>query len=445
MYVRGLTLGALGLAVAVAALVMFGGLGRSYEVELTIDNAGQLVPGNEVKVGGVPVGKVEEIALTSDSRARLRLSIEDEDLVPLHRGTKATVRSTSLSGIANRYVAIAPGPNNAAAIPDGGEIPAEDGQVAVDLDQVLNTLDASTQRDLDRFLHSASDLTRGRARELNRGLRALNPALSQSARTARELASDERALERFVVESADVSSAIASRPEDLDQLVGNAARSIGALWRQDARLESALSRLPPVLRSANTTLVALRSTLRELRPAVREARPAAPLLAATLELLQPLARDARALVPRVRRVLDTPGSDEDLLAVLERLPAVEREAVPAFESAVKVVDRALPVVREVRPYTPDVVGGLFNGFGGTTAGYYDANGHYVRISFQGSVFSTTNAGTLTPVPTEQRGLAGYRSGLNQRCPGAATQSAADGSNPWLPGGSFPCKKEQSPR
>lgn len=439
MLVRGFTLAAVALAVIAVGFVMFGGPG-AYHVSVTIDNAGQLVPGNEVKVGGIPVGKVEDIELTRDARATLRLSIQDDELAPLRRGTKATVRSTSLSGIASRYVALTPGPNDAGEIPDGGQIPGEDTQLAVDLDQLLNTLDASTQRDLDRFIQGASQLTRGHEKEAGAGLRALNPALSQSAQTAHELAADQRALERFVVESADVSTAVASRPADLDQLVQNAATSIGALSRHDASLDSALRRLPPVLRSTNTTLVNLRSTLAALRPAVREAKPVAPLLSATLELLQPVAREARPLLPRLRVTVE-----RGLLPVLERLPALAGQAVPAFVSTVKVLDEALPVLREARPYTPDVVGGLFNGFGGTTAGYYDANGHYVRISFQGSAATAADEGTLLLPPAEQDGTAGYRTGVDKRCPGAATQPAADASNPWMPTKDFPCDTGDSPR
>ena len=117
--------------------------------------------------------------------------------------------------------------------------------------------------------------------------------------------------------------------------------------------------------------------------------------------------------------------------MLDGLVRLSRVAVPAFDSTVKTVEDALPVVREARPYVPDLIGGLINGFGGTTAGYYDANGHYVRISFQGSTATPTGLGTLVPRPPEQQGLTGFRTGVDKRCPGAATQPAEDGSNPFL--------------
>src|SRR5438093_1499275 len=49
-----------------------------------------------------------------------------------------------------------------------------------------------------------------------------------------------------------------------------------------------------------------------------------------------------------------------------------------------------------------------NGFGGATGGYYDANGHYARISFQSSLYSLTNLGSLGPRPPSEQGLTGDR-------------------------------------
>ena len=201
-----------------------------------------------------------------------------------------TLRATSLSGIANRYLALEPGRNDRATIPDGGEIRAEDGREAVDLDQLLNTLDHQTQRDLQAFVRNAGDAFVS-ARQANAGLEALNPALSQSAATFRALMRDQEDLERFIVRSAQVVEDVSSRPEHLDALVGNALGAVGALARESAALESAIGRLPPTLRKTNTTLVNLRATLRDVRPLVRDARPGR---AAPVGRLRRAARRSRA-------------------------------------------------------------------------------------------------------------------------------------------------------
>jgi phospholipid/cholesterol/gamma-HCH transport system substrate-binding protein len=417
------------------------GAGGGYRVHLTLDNAGQLVKGNQVKVGGRPVGLVESIELADDARARIEVSIDD-DIAPLHEGSVMTLRATSLSGIANRYLALEPGRNDEPEIPDDGEIRAEDGREAVDLDQVLNMLDAQTQSDLQAFVRSADDSIAA-ARQANAGLEALNPALSQGAATFRALMRDQEDLERFIVRSAQVVEDVTARPEHLEPLVGNALGAVGALASESAALESSLQRLPPTLRKTNTTLVNLRATLGDVRPLVRDARPAAPLLSDAFDQLRPFARDARPVVARTRAVIDRAGTRNDLLGLLDGLVRLSREAVPAFESTVKTVEDALPIVGEARPYVPDLVGGLMNGFGGTTAGYYDANGHYVRISFQGSTSTLTGLGTLVPRPPELQGLTGFRTHVQKRCPGAGTQPAEDGSSPFID--TAVCDEEDTPR
>src|SRR3954447_11894815 len=417
----------------------------SYDVGMTVSNASQLVKGDLVKVGGVPVGKVSSIGLDDNGSARLTLSLTDDTLTPLHDGTKAIVRSVSLAGIANRYVAIFPGPNNASKIPDGGEIPAEDATPEVDLDAVLNTLGPAAQRDLSNLVRAGSKMITPQAeKQANDGLRALNPALSQSAATAREIMRDQPAFERFILESADVVSTVASRPADLDQVVGNVATTLDTLATRSSELDRTLVKLPDTLRAANTTLVNVRATLADLRPALRDAAPAAPLLSAALARLSPLAQQAIPVVARVQRLVDRPGSNSDLISVVRGFGPLSKTAVPAFKSAHDTLADALPVVHEVRPYTPDVMGGLVNGFGGTTTGYYDANGHYARIAFEGSPYSLNNLGSLAAPPSSSGGLTGYRKGITARCPGAATQPAADKSNPYVPA-TVHCKPEDSPR
>jgi len=77
--------------------------GEDYEITAEFENAGQLVKGNEVVVGGAAAGSVKGIELGPESQALVTFSV-DEEYAPLQRGTVATIRSPSLSQIAGRQV-----------------------------------------------------------------------------------------------------------------------------------------------------------------------------------------------------------------------------------------------------------------------------------------------------------------------------------------------------
>jgi phospholipid/cholesterol/gamma-HCH transport system substrate-binding protein len=441
---RLLTAAAIALAILVVGFLLLRDGGGGYRVSMTLDNANQLVKGNQVRVGGVPVGSITKIALADDGRARIELSIDDGGLRPLHTGTRATVRSTSLSGIANRYVALQPGPSSEPAIHDGGAIPASGVRGEVDLDQVLNTLDPTTQADLKTLVGQLGNGFDGSTgRDLNAGLRALNPALSQVGLTEAEVLRDQQRFERLIVESADVVSAVAERDGRLAPLVANTRATLDAVARRSQDLESSLSRLPPALRQTNTTLVDLRAATRDLRPTVRLAQPAAPLASAFLRQLRPTVRQARPVVADLRSTIDAPGQT-DLLAVLRGLGPLSRAGIPALRATAPTVTDLLPILTDARPYAPDVVGGLLNGFGGSTSGYYDANGHFARISFHSSAYSGQGLLSFLPAPGSTDGLAGFRKGVFRRCPGAGTQPLQDGSNPYVED-SRSCSPGDTPR
>lgn len=440
---RRLTVAAIALAIVVVGVILFTG-GGSYEVHATFENASQLVKGDQVKVGGVPVGSVTDLQLDDRARARVTLSIDDGDLTPLHQGSRVEVRSVGLASIAGRYIALSPGPNNRAKIGDGGEIPADDAQAEVDLDAILNSLEPRTLGELRTAVRGLGNATAGRARDFNEAMHVLNPALSQTAATTREVVRDQRAFERFLLESADVVGAVASRSSDVERLVPAAGSTLQAIANRTADLDELLRRLPPTLREANTTFVNLRGAIADLRPTVRLAHPVAPLLNETLVRLRPVARRGLEVIPPLRRLIDRPGR-EDLLGVLRTMPSVAGKAVPAFESAVQTTKDAMPVVEGLRAYGPDLIAGQVEGYGGEAAIYYDANGHFTRISGQGTGYTLNGVGALIPTPVTVGGLNGYRKDVKARCPGAASRPAPDNSNPWHPGDRFPCNPEDDPR
>ena len=119
--------------IALAVVYFSGGGGHKYT--LIFQNAGQLVPDNQVLIGGSPAGSVESIDLSDNNLAEVHVEVSQE----LHKGTTAVIRATSLSGVANHYVSISPGPNSNPALGEGAELGLSSTTTPVDIDQFFNT------------------------------------------------------------------------------------------------------------------------------------------------------------------------------------------------------------------------------------------------------------------------------------------------------------------
>src|SRR5271165_5047515 len=132
---RALPVAALALVVLIIAYLIFSGPG-STTYQLLLPNAYQLVRGNTVQVGGVPVGSVTNIVLTKNFQAKVSITVKSS-LSPLHLGTTAEVRTPSLSSVANRYVSLSPGPQSAPAYAAGATLPASVSKTVTDLDELF--------------------------------------------------------------------------------------------------------------------------------------------------------------------------------------------------------------------------------------------------------------------------------------------------------------------
>jgi len=413
---------ALVVGVAAALVVVLGG-GEKYVVKARFVDAGQLVKGNLVQVAGRPVGKVTAIDLTDDNQAELTLTLTDEDAIPLHRGTIAQIRLVGLSGVANRFVDLQPGPDSGDEIADGGVLQQNETRPVVDLDTLLNALDEKTRTKLKTIIKDGDQIFEGTAAgDANRAVKYLNPAIGQTRALAEELAFDTAAVGKLISTGATVTNVLANRRDDVSGGITTTARTLRAIADERTSLQDALTRAPSVLRQARRTFATTRRTLAQVRPALRDLRPAAGPLADVLRELPGTSRQARPVLDDLAALLPS------LRKVLRAAPALASVAVPAVQSTTSAVRGASPIFTGLRPYAPDLVQGLFNGLGGQAATSYDANGHFARIGF------ATGGPTLTGVLAPGPGLnaPGVRAGVNARCPGAAADAAEDGSNPYVP-------------
>jgi phospholipid/cholesterol/gamma-HCH transport system substrate-binding protein len=414
---RVVAVAALVVIVALAALTMFGDSG-SYRVKAVFENAGQLVSGNQVRVGGQPIGTITDIDLDESAQAVVTMEVED-DLAPLHQGTTATIRATSLSGIANRYVSLKPGPNNAREISDGGTIQADRTSAPVDIDVLFNTLDDRTRAGLRNVIRGSGTWYEGKGAEAAESTRYFPPFLFTTTELTRELALDEAVLSRFLTDTATTVSAIAERRDDLAGLVRTTGTAFRAIADEQAALDRALVLLPDTLRRANTTFVNLRATLDDLDKLVAESKPATRELAPFLRELRPLVSRARPTIGDLRRLIRLPGQNNDLIELTAKQPRLAQLTATVFPRAIRTLDRAQPVFADVRAYTPDLASWLANF--GQLASNYDANGHYARVHpmFVPSSYSDAT-GLLTANEPSQK-LDGFERTVQLRCPGGSVQ------------------------
>ncbi|HWC47714.1 MAG TPA: MlaD family protein [Solirubrobacterales bacterium] len=421
---------ALAVVVIVLAVIFFSG-GGGHKYTLVFQNAGQLVPDNQVLVGGSPVGSVESIELTNDNLAAVNVEVDQE----LHEGTTATIRATSLSGVANHYVSISPGPNSNPALDEGAELGLSSTTTPVDIDQFFNTFPPKVRQGLANFIKGNAEIYSGQGKKANDAYKYFGTALNRTSAFARELNADQRLLSRFVVSSARLTTAVAGRGEQLSSAVGNATTAFNAIASQNENFDATLRELPPVLRQSNTTFVNLRAALDDLEPLVETAKPATKELAPFLAELRPVFQKLVPFTHNLRLVVSRPGKANDAADLLATLPKVQQLASSAFPHSEQAIEDFQPNLNFIRAYTPD----LFNAIGkfGQVSGYYDGNGHYVRAVTAGQNLFRYNSenSELEPIKKSEQFAPFENVHTHRRCPGGATQPAADGSSPWVGGGS----------
>lgn len=438
-FVRPLAVGSLVIVVLVILYIVLAGGGSStYKLEFA--EGDQLVRGDQVQVGGVPVGSVKDIALTHDFKALVTITV-NSSLAPLHAGTTAQVRVPSLSSVANRYVALSPGPNNAQALASGARLPASATKDVTDLDQLFNTLNPKTRKGLQQFVQGTAEQYVGQGKSLQGATEYFAPSLSATGHFFSELVRDQSTFTKFLVETAKAVTTIGARKEQLSDLVENANTTFTAIGDEQTNLAQGLKLLPVTLRQGNRTFAQLPSAFTALKKLVDASKPTVQPLSKLLTRLKPLLTTATPVVKNFSVAFSQPGPNNDLTDFVRALPSLATSLESSTAAAIPADRESVPITAFFGPYSPDLQGTLRE-FGQTTA-YYDANGHYARISPVFPDFSLNSKNTLTPAGSSEA-LAPLKTGQLRKCPGGATQPAADGSSPFTDSGLLTCDPTQHP-
>lgn len=458
---------ALGVAILAVVLILLGG-GGGYSVKAIFQNASQLVNGDLVEVAGNTIGTVGGITLTPEGQAQVTLDLSNPIFKPLHQGTTATVRVPSLSGIANRYVQLDPGPGTAPKIPDGGVIPPQDTTSAVDLDEIFDTLNPPTRAALQQVIKGSAKQYAGHAQEAQQAFQYLNPAIDSTSVLFHELNSNTPSFTNFIVKSAQLLKDIAVRQSDLSALIRNLSTTTAALASQHTALGESIQRLPGFMQLAETTFINLRASLNDLTPLVNASKPVAPKLRALLVQLKPLAENAAPTVRDLANIISRPGPDNDLIdltrlavplaaVTVHNVQADGKTRPGAFPESTIALNDSTPELAVDRPYAVDLTG-WFEGF--SHPGGQDANGGYSRVapvvgltSISNGVLNLSLLSQLVTNPLLRQVLAFGTSGSKgvvvtgqgDRCPGSMERGPTTGTSAgYYPYKGFPCDPSEIP-
>jgi phospholipid/cholesterol/gamma-HCH transport system substrate-binding protein len=423
----------IGALIAVAAVVIyFATRQTSYHYRLDFTNAGQLVTGDLVRIGGTPAGTVDSITLTPNGLAQIGISL-NPSFGPLRTGTTATIRSPGLTAVASRYIDVSPAPSFRPALRDNGLIPATDTTGIVDIDELFDALDANTREGLRRLIRGFGAWYQGKSAQANLTARYFPPALRAYSNLFTEIDASTPALNEFLTQTSRALGAIDERAPQLTDAITQARITAQAISSENRALSEALVNLPGALKRGSYTFYRLRTrTLPALTRLFNATAPVTGPLAQFLPRLDPVLQEAVPTFSLLSELFYRPGPNNDLYDALVALPALAKEVGADFPRAIEALHKSTPVFEFARPYIPDLVAWLVNWDG--LFATYDANGHYGRTVPMLDAFHFTDTpagGTLTQVFPSQRGSGPpLKTGFLHRCPGGAIVPPPDHSAPY---------------
>lgn len=402
-------------ALAAVSFIVLGGGGRGSTYHLHFTHAGLLVKGADVLIGGQKAGSVTRLGLTDAGQADVTVELSS-GTPRLHAGTTAALEEPSLSGQANRYIALNPGPNSAPVLPGGAVIGSAGTTSVVELDELYNLLDPPTRDGLRRLIRGERDAWSGRPADGLRFYATFAPAVQASDRLFRELAGDGRSLQRFLDAGSQLARTLRTSSDDLYGAVQESARATTGFANASGPLERAIRAMPSTFEQGRRGLAQVRAALPSLQALVARSRPALSGLPRFAGAFTAALRDERSL-SKLSALLARPGASNDLVDAMSFLPLLSQRALPSFRSGAAALRDGRPLIDQLRPYVPDALAAWGNT--GRALADYDANGHYARVLPQFGAFAETDGGrALRPVAPEDRVL-GLTDGLLTRGPGTA--------------------------
>jgi len=301
---------------------------KGYRFHIRFGEATQLAQQADVRISGVPVGKVVKLELgpgqTTDATVQL-----DERYAPIPRDSRAILRSKTLLG--ETFVELTPGHKQDGLLPENGLLPDSQVSKTVELDEIFRSLDPQTRHSFQVWMQSLAQGIDGRGADLNAAFGNLAPFAEDTNTLLVQLDQQQQAVQQLIRNTGFVFDALSRRSGQLTGLIASSNTVFGTIADRNQELQDTFKAFPTFERESSLTLNRLNRFTREVNPIITQLRPVARQLSPTLQA-------AGRLAPSFR----------DFFVNLGPLITAAKPGLPAFR---KFLNDARPALGQLDPFT----------------------------------------------------------------------------------------------
>jgi phospholipid/cholesterol/gamma-HCH transport system substrate-binding protein len=380
-----------GIAAFIVLASSAGGSNGAYGVRAIFDDAGNAIPGEDVKIDGVKVGTITSVTPTPQFKAALVLKINSSGFQDFRSDAKCTVRPQALIG--EKYVDCTPTqprvegtplPPPLKKIPSGHEgagerlLPVQNTSSPVDVD-LLGDISRMPERErLTIILNELGAGLAGRGSDLKEVVKRANPALQEFDKVLQILAGENRVLSKLAVDSDKALAPFASVRQKVADFLAQANRVSQATAAHRGALAQNLKDFPPFLK--------------QLGPAMER-------LGRFAEQATPVFTNLNAAAPAINEAFtNLPGFSNSSTKFFENLGKTSKQTGPALVATKPLLNRLHSLGTAGQPFSTNLsslltslskTGGLerimdFIFLGAGAANGYDSLGHFLRTEGVGT-------------------------------------------------------------
>jgi len=323
------------ILVVLAALITYFGFTKAipfrhhFEIKAQFADATNVRKDSFVRIGGVNVGKVADIAPLGHDQTGAVVTMRIDDIGrPIHKDATIRIRpNIFLEG--NTFLDVKPGTPSAPTLGDGDTVPARQTSTYVSIGQILTALQADDRHNLQILLQElGKGLSGSGSLGYNKSIQYWKGAFEGSAIVNdATLGIKQHDLSQYLKQSGAVAGDLDANPAALKGFITDFNRTAAAFAVEQNNLEQTVAELPRTLRAAQPALAALNAAFPPFRRLIHDFRPGVRSSGPTIDASMPFLRQARALVSRP----ELRGLVADLRPVVPNLARLTNASVPLYQ------------------------------------------------------------------------------------------------------------------